>query len=98
MMTMPRTRAQLEQAAAAATAWLDSLDPDAISTPEADATDLRRIGQAMTTLATTEADLSAAVQAARAHGRTWGQIAAMLGVSRQAAQKRYDQPADHLAR
>jgi hypothetical protein len=44
-MMMPRTREQLEQAAAAARAWLDSLDP-AIG-PAEDPRDLRRIGLAL---------------------------------------------------
>ena len=35
MMTMPRTREELERAAAETEAWLDSLDPD--KTPAEDA-------------------------------------------------------------
>jgi len=35
-MDMPRTREQLQQVADAAERWLDSLDPAAIASPDAD--------------------------------------------------------------
>jgi FAD/FMN-containing dehydrogenase len=86
---MPRTREQLQQAAENAEQWLDSLDPAAIASPDADASRLRRIAEAVRAAADSQVELANAVAAARAHGHTWTQIAAMLGTSRQAAQERY---------
>ncbi len=91
-MTMPRTREQLQQAAEDAERWLDSLDPEAIASPDTDASHLRRIGAAVRANASGQVELAAAVAAAREHGHTWNQIAAMLGTSRQAAQERYGEP------
>lgn len=90
-MTMPRTREQLQQAADDAERWLDSLDPAAIASPDADATHLRRVGAAVSRAAASQAELADSVAAARDHGHTWTQIATMLGTSRQAAQERYGQ-------
>lgn len=84
---MPRTREQLEQAATEATAWLDSLDP--VTTPAEDPQDLRRIGLALVDLAAAEQELADAVAEARGNGRSWGEIAMVLGVSKQAARERY---------
>jgi hypothetical protein len=89
---MPRTREQLQQAADDAERWLGSLDPAAIALPDADASHLRRIGAAVRAAANSQVELADAV-AAREHGHTWTQIAAMLGTSRQAAQERYGEPA-----
>lgn len=90
---MPRTRAQLERAAADAEAWLDALDPTELDKPEADATDLRRIGVALTAVASAENELAEAVRLARGNGRPWADIAMVLGVSREAARKRFGTPA-----
>jgi hypothetical protein len=87
---MPRTREQLESAAAETEAWLDSLDP--ATTPAEDPADLRRIGIALTHLADDERELADAVSQARRNGRSWGMIAMALGVSKQAARKRYGEP------
>lgn len=88
---MPRTRAQLQQAADDAEQWLDALGPAAIRAADADASALRRIGAALSQVAASQAELENAVAAARNHGHTWTQIATMLGTSRQAAQERYGQ-------
>jgi hypothetical protein len=93
VMEMPRTREQLQQAAEAAERWLDSLDPAAIASPDADVSRLRRIGDAVRAVARSQVELADAVAEARVHGHTWTQIAAMLGTSRQAAQERYGEPA-----
>ena len=82
---MPRTRKQLEQALATTEAWLDSLDPEALAVPDSDGADLRSIGEAMRAVAASDLNLADEVAKARAHGRTWTQIAAVLGVSKQAA-------------
>ena len=92
---MPRTREQLETALAATEAWLDSLDPEAIASPDADATDLRAVGDAMREVAMSELRLAERVAEARANGRTWTQIAAILGVSKQAARERFGEPVRH---
>lgn len=92
-MIMPRTREQLQQAADDAERWLDSLDPAAVTSPDADACRLRRIANAVRGAATSQAELADAVVDARDHGHTWSQIATMLGTTRQAAQQRYDVPA-----
>lgn len=84
---MPRTREQLDQAARDAEAWLDSLDP--AETPAEDPRDLRRIGLAVKDVAAAEKELADAVAAAREAGRSWGEIALVLGVSKQAARQRY---------
>jgi hypothetical protein len=39
-----------------------------------------------------EANLTATVAAARANGRSWARIAAVLGVSKQAAMRRFSDP------
>lgn len=93
-MDMPRTSEQLQQAADAAERWLDSLDPAAIASPGADASRLRRIGDAVRAVAKGQVELADAVAEARVHGHTWTQIAAMLGTSRQAAQERYGELAE----
>ncbi len=84
---MPRTRDQIEEAAAEADAWLDSLDP--ATTPVEDTSDLRVVVTAMNEVAAGEARLAGAVTAARVNGRSWGRIAMVLGVSKQAARQRY---------
>ncbi|MCQ4360618.1 hypothetical protein KQR54_05565 [Mycobacterium gordonae] len=86
---MPRTREQLQEAADAAERWLNSIDPAAIASPDADASRLRRIGDAVRAVAHSQVELATAVEEARSHGHTWNQVAAMLGTSRQAAQERY---------
>jgi len=88
---MPRTREELERAAADAEAWLDSLDPETVEAE--DPNDLRCIGLAVRDAAAArETDEAAA--AARANGRSWGEIGMVLGVSRQAARERFGEPAN----
>jgi len=92
-MDMARTREQLEQAVATTEAWLDSLDPEALASPDSDASDLRRIGDAMRAVAQSDLSLAEQVAQARARGRTWTQIAVVLGVTKQAARERFGEPA-----
>ncbi len=89
---MARTREQLEKAVAETEVWLDSLDPRALASPDSDGTDLRAIGEAMRTVVAGDLALAETVGAARANGRTWTQIAAVLGVSKQAARERFGEP------
>ncbi|MDT7623183.1 MAG: hypothetical protein QOF99_4084, partial [Pseudonocardiales bacterium] len=44
--------------------------------------------------AASEANLAATVAAARANGRSWARIGAILGVSKQAAMRRFGQTDD----
>jgi hypothetical protein len=90
---MPRTRAQLQQALADTEAWLDGLDPTALASPDSNGEDLRAIGDALHTVAASDLSLAEQVAKARANGRTWTQIAAVLGVSKQAARERFGEPA-----
>ena len=91
---MPRNREQLEEAGRKAEAWLDSLDIDAINSPDADATTLRALAVVTRRLADDATEQAAAVEQARRAGKTWTQIAVILGVSRQAATERFGEPAD----
>lgn len=82
---------------ATAEALLDKLDPAEIDSPEADATDLRRIGEAADAIERARDTLAQAVASARSHGRSWGQIGMVVGVSRQAARERFDTPSPRSA-
>lgn len=89
---MPRTREQLQEALADTEAWLNSLDPKALALPVSDAADLRAIGDALRAVAASDLNLADQVAKARANGRTWTQIAAVLGVTKQAARERFGEP------
>jgi hypothetical protein len=90
---MPRTHEQLQKAVADTDAWLDSIDPAAIASPDSDGADLRAVGDALRAVAVSDLELAERVADARANGRTWTQIAAILGVSKQAARERFGEPA-----
>ncbi len=90
---MPRTREQLKKALTDTEAWLDRLDRKALASPDSDGADLRAIGEALRAVAASDLSLAEQVATARANGRTWTQIAAVLGVSKQAARERFGGPA-----
>jgi hypothetical protein len=92
---MPRTREQLQKALADTEAWLDQLDPETIASQDSEAADLRAIGEALHAIAASNLGLAEQVATARANGRTWTQIATVLGVTKQAARERFGEPA-HL--
>jgi len=94
-MKMPRTQAQLQKALADTEAWLDTLDLAALASPDSEGEDLRAIGDALRAVALSDLTLAKQVAAARANGRTWTQIAAVLGVTKQAARERFGEPALH---
>ncbi len=96
-MKVPRTHAQLQQALADTEAWLDTLDLAALASPDSDGEDLRAVGDALRAVAASDLTLAQQVAAARANGRTWTQIAAVLGVTKQAARERFSEPAVHGA-
>lgn len=56
---------------------------------EVDTSDLRHLAELVDKRATLERELLQAVVAARRAQRTWAEIGAMLGVSKQAAQRKY---------
>ena len=82
-----------DQTLARAEAWLDDLDP--ATTPAEDPKELRRVGLAKRDVGAAQDELRAAVRDARAAGWSWSAIGRTLGVSRQAAQERFREPA-HL--
>jgi DNA-directed RNA polymerase specialized sigma24 family protein len=84
---MRHTDKEIEQAAARFDQLADDLNPDTVHAEETN--DLRRVAVASDALRDDEARLREAVQLARAHGRSWNQIAVALGVSRQAARQRF---------
>jgi len=65
----------------------DALDPSTADVEHTD--DLREVAAATEAARADEARLRQAVEVARAHGRSWNQIALALGVSRQAARQRF---------
>ncbi|MCU1504884.1 MAG: hypothetical protein JWM12_4238 [Ilumatobacteraceae bacterium] len=73
--------------AAALEEWAARVDPDDLKT--ADTSVLREIAELVDRREDVDQDLAAAVRAARTAGRSWSEIAAMLGVSKQAAQRKY---------
>jgi DNA-directed RNA polymerase specialized sigma24 family protein len=64
-------------------------DFDPASDAGRDAGDLRAIAETVDSIQAEEAKLRGLVQLARAQGRSWGEIAIALGVSRQAAHERF---------
>ena len=84
---MRHTDEEIKRAAQRFAQLADELDP---ANAEVDHTeDLRQIAADSEAVRTDEARLRKAVEVARAHGRSWNQIAVALGVSRQAARQRF---------
>jgi hypothetical protein len=84
---MRHTDDEIERAARRFEELADELDP---ATAEVDHTDdLRAIAAVSEAVRADEARLREAVEVARAHDRSWNQIAVALGVSRQAARQRF---------
>lgn len=81
------TDAEIQAAADRLEQWLDTVDPADIEWK--DTSDLRAIARATDTIAAGNATLRQAVAHARLNGRSWGEIAIALGVSRQAARERF---------
>lgn len=65
----------------------ETLDPATAEVEHTD--DLRAIATAAEEVAADQARLRESVALARAHGRSWNEIAISLGVSRQAARQRF---------
>lgn len=86
-MRMRHTDNEIERAAERFEQLAEELDPEAARVLVTD--DLRGIAEAAQTVRDDEARLREAVELARAHGRSWNQVAVALGVSRQAARQRF---------
>lgn len=82
------TDEEVERAAARFAHWAGTLDPSDFE----DISDLRAVAEATDAVEAAQARLREAVETARLlHGRSWGQIAIALGVTRQAARERFAQ-------
>jgi len=86
-MQMRHTDEEIERAAERFEQLAEELDPESAKVLATD--DLRGIAEAAQTVRDDEVRLRKAVGLARAHGRSWNQIAIALGVSRQAARQRF---------
>ena len=73
--------------AAALEQWADNVSPEDLST--ADTESLRVIAELAERRDAIDDELLEAVRAARRSNRSWSEIGAMLGVSKQAAQRKY---------
>ncbi len=88
---MARSEDELTEAHAQSVAWLDAVNPDEVPEDAIDyRRDLRQIGTALISIEAAEQALVHAVSNARAHRRSWTDIANILGVSRQAARQRFE--------
>jgi DNA repair exonuclease SbcCD ATPase subunit len=84
---MRHTDEEIERAAQRFDQLTERLDPE---TAQVERTgDLREVADAVEAARADEARVTEAVQIARAHGRSWNEIAVALGVSRQAARQRF---------
>ena len=89
---MPRSSSELDKLAREFEQRADQLDPEKVKVD--DASDLRAVAEAADAVAAAEAQLREAVEVAHARGRSWGRIGVALGVTRQAARKRFGQAVD----
>lgn len=67
--------------------WAERVDTKDLK--EADTSALRAVAELADRRQDVESELTAAVEAARKANRSWSEIGAMLGVSKQAAQRKY---------
>ena len=81
---MTKTRAQR---AVALEQWADRVAPDDLVVADTDA--LRSIAELAEQRDEVDAALIDAIRSAREEDRSWSEIGAMLGVSKQAAQRKY---------
>ncbi len=81
---MSKTRAEREKALAE---WADRVNSSDLNTADTEA--LRIIAELAERREEVDEELTAAVSSARRAQRSWSEIGAMLGVSKQAAQRKY---------
>lgn len=84
---MRNTDDEIEKASLRFEQLADNLDPAAADVNNTD--DLRQISVFSEAVRADEASLRETVTLARAHGRSWNEIAVALGVTRQAARQRF---------
>jgi hypothetical protein len=84
VVTMSKTRAER---AAALEQWAERVDSDELVAADTEA--LRVIAELAEQREGVDAAIVEAVRSARAAHRSWSEIGAMLGVSKQAAQRKY---------
>lgn len=84
---MQHTPDEIEKASRRFEQLADDLDPSTAAVEKTE--DLRQIAAVSEALRNDEAKLRETVEIARAHGRSWNQIAVALGVTRQAARQRF---------
>jgi hypothetical protein len=87
VITTRHTEDEIERAASQFNQLADELDPPNAKVDNTE--DLRAIAVVSEAVRADEARLREAVEVARAHDRSWNQIAVALGVSRQAARQRF---------
>jgi hypothetical protein len=86
-IAVPHTDEEVERAGQRFEQLADDLDPANAGFERTD--DLQEIAAVSEAVRAAEARLRESVEAARAEGRSWNQIAIALGVSRQAARQRF---------
>jgi len=84
---MRHTDSDIERSADRFVQLAEDLDPATAAVENTE--DLRQIAAVSEAVRAEEARLRETVELARAHGRSWNQIALALGVSRQAARQRF---------
>lgn len=89
---MPHTDDDIAEAARRFERLADDLDPATATVETID--DLGRIAAVSEAVRADEARLQQSVSIARAHDRSWNEIAIALGVSRQAARQRFSSKID----
>ncbi len=88
---MRYTDADIDRAAQRFERLAEDLEPNTTDVEHTD--DLREVALASEAMLADQARLREAVAVARAHGRSWNDIALRLGVSRQAARQLYSDAA-----
>lgn len=81
------TQGSRAKKAAALERWADDVAPEALV--EIDTRALRHLAELAEQRETLESELTRAVLEARRSDRSWSEIGSMLGVSKQAAQRKY---------
>jgi hypothetical protein len=89
-MVDPMSKSRAERAAALER-WADHVEPEDLRVADTDA--LRAIAELSQQRDRVDNELTDAIRSARAAHRSWSEIGAMLGVSKQAAQRKYGQRA-----
>jgi hypothetical protein len=85
------TKSSRADKAAALERWADKVEPSELAAVDTSA--LREIAKLAEQREALDHEVTNAVQAARRANRSWSEIGAMLGVSKQAAQRKYSRHA-----